>query len=130
MKELVIIFIILIIIIGGALYTDKYLKNSSEELVGILKHLKENVNLVSENSNIEAIKKEAQKTYDRWEEIEEKWAFVVMHSELDLIETAFIRMKAQIEEGEFARSIEEIDASIFLVHHISEKEKFCLKNIF
>ena len=42
----------------------------------------------------------------------------------------FIPMKAQIEEGELERSIEEIDASIFLVNHISEKEKFCLKNIF
>jgi len=130
MKELAIIFIILIIIIGGALYTDKYLKNSSEELAGMLEHLKESVNLISENNNIEAVKKEAEKTYNRWEEIEKKWAYIVLHSELDLIETSFVRMKAQIEEDEFARSIEEIDAAIFLVHHISEKEKFCLKNIF
>lgn len=129
MKELTIIFIILIIIIGGALYIDKYLQNSSEELVGMLEDLKENVNSIND-SNIEEIKKEAERTYNRWEEIEEKWAFIVLHSELDLIETSFVRMKAQIEEGEFSRSIEEIDASIFLVHHISEKEKFCLKNIF
>lgn len=130
MKELTIIFIILIIIIGGALYIDKYLQNSSEELVGMLEDLKEKINLLSENSDIEDIKKDAKKIYNRWEETEEKWAFIVLHSELDLIETSFVRMKAQIEEGEFARSIEEIDATIFLVHHISEKEKFCLKNIF
>ncbi len=130
MKELTIIFIILIIIIGGALYIDKYLQNSSEELVGMLEDLKEKINLVSEDSDIEDIKKDAEKTYNRWEEIEEKWAFIVLHSELDLIETSFVRMKAQIEESEFSRSIEEIDACIFLVHHISEKERFCLKNIF
>ena len=130
MREFTIIFIILIIIIGGALYIDKYLENSSKELSGMLEDLKEKVNLVEEEGDVEEIKKEAEKAYNRWEETEEKWAFIVLHSELDLIETSFIRMKAQIEEGEISRSIEEIDASIFLVNHISEKEKFCLKNIF
>lgn len=130
MKELIIIFVILIIIIGGALYTDKYLKNTSEELARILEELKEKVNLVSNTNNIEEIKKDAANVYSKWEEIEEEWALIVLHSELDLIETAFVRMKAQIEEGELIKSIEEIDACIFLVNHISEKEKFCLKNVF
>lgn len=130
MREFTIIFIILIIIIGGALYTDKYLKNSSQELVGLLENLKEKVNIIEEEGNVEEIKKEVEKTYNKWEQTEEKWAFIVLHSELDLIETSFVRMKAQIEEGEISRSIEEIDACIFLVNHISEKERFCLKNIF
>ena len=130
MKELIIIFMILIIIIGGAIYVDKYLENTSQELAGMLKELKEKINMISDTDNIEEIKKESEKTYSRWEEIEEKWAFIVLHSELDMIETSFVRLKAQIEEGELDRSIEEIDACIFLVKHISEKEKFCLKNIF
>lgn len=130
MKESVIIFIILIIIIGGAVYIDKYLKNTSHELAGMLNDLKEKVNMITNTDNIEEIKKEAEKTYSRWEEIERIWAFIVLHSELDMIETSFVRMKAQIEESELDRSIEEIDACIFLVKHISEKERFCLKNIF
>ena len=130
MKELIIIFIILIIIIGGALYIDNYLKNTSEELASLLNNLKDNVNFMPDANNIDEIKKEAESVYSRWEEIEEKWAFTVLHSELDMIETSFVRMKAQIEEGELAKSIEEIDACIFLVNHISEKERFCLKNIF
>lgn len=130
MKELIIIFIILIIIIGGALYIDNYLKNTSEELASLLNNLKDNVNVMPDANNIDEIKKEAESVYSRWEEIEEKWAFTVLHSELDMIETSFVRMKAQIEEGELAKSIEEIDACIFLVNHISEKERFCWKNIF
>lgn len=129
MKELTIIFIILTIIIGGAIYIDKYLENTSNELEEMLKNLKDKVNL-SGDENIEEIKREAEKVYNKWEETEEKWAFIVLHSELDLIETSFVRMKAQIEEEELSKSIEEIDACIFLVNHISEKEKFCLKNIF
>lgn len=130
MKELLIIFIILIIIIGGAIYIDKYLKNTSQEIVGMLESLKEKINSITNNNSIEHIKEDGKHVYNKWEEIEEEWAFVVLHSELDLIETSFVRMKAQIEEGELERSIEEIDACIFLVNHISEKEKFCLKNIF
>lgn len=127
MKEFTIIIIILIIIISGALYTNKYIKDSSQQLVNKLEKLKESVR---ENKDIETLKKDVEKIYGDWEKTEEKWAIIVLHSELDLIETSFVRMKAQIEEEELERSIEEIDATIFLVDHISEKERFCLKNIF
>lgn len=127
MKEFTIIFIILIIIIGGAIYIDRYLENTSQELVRMLEDLKEKV---KSESNSEEIKNDTNEIYDKWKETEAKWAFTVLHSELDSIETSLTRMKAQIEEGELSKSVEEIDASIFLVGHISEKEKFCLKNIF
>lgn len=126
MKELIIIFVILIIIIGGAIYTNNYLYNSSQKLVGMLENLKQQV----KENNTENLKQEVDKVYNEWQEIEEKWAIIVLHSELDLIETSFVRMKAQIETEELTKSIEEIDASIFLLNHISEKEKFHLKNIF
>lgn len=128
MKEFIIIFIILIIIIGGAIYTNNYLNNSSQKLVGMLENLK--LKVKNDSNNIENLKNEAETIYNEWEETEEIWAFIVLHSELDLIETSFVRMKAQIEEGEINRSIEEIETSIFLVNHISEKEKLNLKNIF
>lgn len=127
MKELTIIFIILIIIVGGALYIDKYLEKTSNELASMLKNLRQSAN---SDKSIEDIKKESEILYERWKEVEEGWALTVMHSELDLIETSLTKMKSQIEEGELSKCIEEIDTSIFLVKHISEKEKFCLKNIF
>lgn len=128
MKEFTIIFIILIIIIGGAIYTNNYLNNSSQKLVGRLEDLKQKVE--QDSNNIEDLKNEVEKVYNEWENTEKKWAFIVLHSELDLIETSFVKMKAQIEEGELKKSMEELETSIFLVNHISEKEKFCLKNIF
>ena len=128
MKEFTIIFIILIIIVGGAIYTNNYLNNSSQKMVSMLEDLKQKVG--HKENNMEELKTEVEKVYDEWENTEKKWAFIVLHSELDLIETSFVKMKAQIEEGELKKSMEEIEASIFLVNHISEKEKFCLKNIF
>lgn len=127
MKEITIVLFILIIIIGGALYVDKYLENTSNELAGMLKNLKSDIN---SDKSIEDIIKESKEIYNKWKEVEEGWALTVVHEELDLIETSLIKMKAQIEEESLSKSIEEIDISIFLVKHISEKEKFCLKNIF
>ena len=127
MKELTIVFLILIIIIGGAICIDKYLENTSNELADRLKNLKQSAN---SDKSVEEIRNEAENVYAKWKEVEGGWALTVMHSELDLIETSLTKMKAQIEERELSKCIEEIDTSIFLVKHISEKEKFCLKNIF
>ena len=53
---------------------------------------------------------------------------LVLHSELDSIETSLIKMKVDIEEDK-NMFLEELKTSIFLINHIYEKEKFCLKNI-
>lgn len=127
MKEITIIFIVLIIIIGGSLYINKYIEDSSHQLINKLHKLKDDVR---QNIDINDLKLEVETIYNHWEKTESKWALIISHSELDLIETGFVRLKAQVEEEELERSVEEIDATIFLVNHISEKESFCLKNIF
>lgn len=130
MKEWIIIFVILIMIIGGAWYIQHYLKNSSQEIVGELYSLKEKIKQAQDTENRDEIKTEVNRVYDKWAKTEEKWAVIVFHSELDLIETSFIKMKSEIENGDLAKSIEELETAIFLVNHISETEKFCLKNVF
>lgn len=130
MKECVIIVTILIIIIGGALYIQHYLNSTSTKIVSKLQNLKEIIN-TNENSNErQEIQEEAEKIYGEWSETKNKWAVLVFHSELDLIETSLVKMKAEIEHGELSEGLKEIDTSIFLIEHISETEKFCLKNIF
>lgn len=127
MRECIIIVIILIIIIGGAIYIQHYLDNSSSKIVSQLEELKKDIKL---NKDREAIKQKLNEIYDSWEKTEDKWAIIVFHSELDLIETSLIKMKSQIEDGELLKSLEELETAIFLINHISKTEKFCLKNIF
>lgn len=127
MRECIIIVIILIIIIGGAIYIKHYLDNSSSKIVSQLEELKKDIKL---NKDREAIKQKLNEIYDSWEKTEDKWAIIVFHSELDLIETSLIKMKSQIEDGELLKSLEELETAIFLINHISKTEKFCLKNIF
>lgn len=128
MKEIIIIIVILIIIFMGAWLTQDYLNKSTNLLVGKLEDLKNGI----ENDNIEEqqMRDKSDEIYGEWETINQKWSIIVLHDEIDLIETALIRMKSKIKTGKIEDSMEDLDTSIFLVKHIKEKEKFSTKNIF
>lgn len=128
MKETIIIIIIFIIIFGGAFYVQNFLNNTSDTLVSKLEDLKTNM----EKGKIteEEMKNKSDEIYGEWEDINEKWSVIVLHDEIDLIETSLIRMKSKIKTGYINESMEDLDTSIFLLKHIKEKEKTSLKNIF
>ena len=128
MREIIIIVLILIITIVGAIITQNYLNKSTDLVVGKLNNLKENMkkeDIVQEN-----IKKEVEDVYNSWESVNEKWSTMILHDEIDLIEISLTKMKSKIESGDYDDSISELDTAIFLLNHIKEKEKLCLKNIF
>lgn len=128
MKQVIIIIIVLIIIFGGAWYTQNFLNETSDTLVSRLENLKTDLEKGSVDEN--RLKEETDEIYGEWEDINEKWSVIVLHDEIDLIETSLIRMKSKIKIGEIDESMEDIDTSIFLLKHIKEKEKTSLKNIF
>ena len=128
MKEATIITLIIIFIVGGALYTQNYLNNTADMLVGKLENLK--TDLENEKKEQQILEQQTDDIYKEWEQINEKWSVIVLHDEIDLIETSLIRMKAKIKEANFDESMEDLDTSIFLLKHIKEKEKTSLKNIF
>lgn len=128
MKELTIIIAILILIIGGNYFVNKYLEKSSNELIGDLNKLR--IEIKEKSFQNDYLTKKGNEIYDKWQIIDEKWAMIVLHSELDMIETSLIKMKTEIEENNLDIALEELETSIFLINHISEKEKLCLKNIF
>jgi len=128
MKEITIILLIIIITFTGAAYTQKFLNNTADMLVSKLENLKTDIeNKKGEQQNLEI---QTDEIYGEWENINEKWSVVVLHDEIDLIETSLIRMKSKIKTGNLDESMEDLDTSIFLLKHIKEKEKTSLKNIF
>ena len=128
MRELIIIIIILIMIFGSALLIQNNLNKDTDEIVSKLEELK--INVQTNEIEKEILKQKANEIYGEWKDINEKWSTLVLHDEMDLIETAFIRVKAKIEIGDVEESLEDIETSIFLLKHIKEKEKTSLKNIF
>ncbi len=128
MREAIIIILILLIIFGGAYYIQKFLNNSSDNLVSKLESLKTGI----EDGNLteKDMENKSDEIYGEWEDINKKWSIIVLHDEIDLIETSLIRMKSKIKTGNIDESMEDLDTSIFLLKHIKEKEKTSLKNIF
>lgn len=97
-------------------------------MVEDLEELKSSIKSNEEINN--NIKKQAKTIYSKWEELEKTWSMFVLHDELDLIETSLVSMRTDIESNAIDMSMDEIEKSIFLIKHIYEKEKFCLRNIF
>ena len=128
MKEIIIIISILIIIFAGSIITQMYLNKTSALLIDKLENIKSDIE--NEKFDREKVSKNAEEMYSEWAKINEKWSVIILHDEIDLIETALIKMKAEIKSGEIEDSMAEIDTSIFLLNHIKEKEKTSLKNIF
>ena len=128
MREMLIISSILIIIICGAIFTKEYLNNTSNMIVNGLENLKYSIE--QENISDQELVKKSEEIYRNWDNINKQWSNIVLHEEIDLIETALIRMKSKIKIGELEESLEDIETSIFLVNHINEKERTSLKNIF
>ena len=128
MKEILIIFFIIAIVIIGTVYIDKYLNNTTYELVSNLEDLRYKIE--RGDATKDELQKKSEDIKSKWNEINKKWSNIILHEEIDLIETALIRTKSKIEIGLANESIEDIETAIFLINHIKEKEKTSLKNIF
>jgi len=130
MKQIILIISILIIIIGGPIYASSYITKTSNELTGKLEELKQQINTVGAGPVSAQTKQNTNAIYNDWERISKSWSIIVLHNELDLIETSLVSMKTNIETGEKNKAIEELDKSVDLLNHIVEKETLSLKNIF
>ena len=128
MTEIIIIISILIIIFAGSIITQMYLNKTSALLIDKLENIKSDIE--NEKFDREKVSKKAEEMYSEWEKINEKWSVIILHDEIDLIETSLTKMKAEIKSGEIKDVMAELDTSIFLLNHIKEKEKTSLKNIF
>lgn len=130
MKETSIIIAVIIIVCIASFFMQKYLVETSDEILGKLENLKEQIREAQKSGNNENAKTISEEVMNKWEEINKHWSMVVLHEELDMIELSLIEVNACVEIGSFEDGLQEIDRSIFLVGHIKEKEAFKLKNIF
>ena len=130
MKDVAIIISILVLIVMGNYLIDRYLKETTDELVQSLTKLKEEVINTSKTGDRKSIKNHMQGIEENWNKINEVWAIFVMHQEVDNIEQALIKAKSMINEGNIEDAIPEIETAIFFVEHVEQREKLMLKNIF
>ena len=125
-KEIIIIFIVIALIVGVDVITNNYTKDSIEVISKELNILRENI--LEEDK--EEIVKYMKIVKENWEDRYKTLAFYIEHDELEKVETELTALEAKLSVKEYKESIENLDTTLFILHHIQEKEEFHLRSIF
>ena len=125
-KELVICVILVILIIIGDIITQNYTKNTVNYITGELESLKQSL---FEKDDDKA-DKEISKIDNKWKEVHDKLAYYIEHDELEKVESNFTACKSLAKTREYEQSISELEKTVYVLEHITDKYSFNLVNIF
>ena len=125
-KELIIIIIVVALVIGLDIISNNYLKEAVADLSNELNALK----VLIQEEKQEKAQKQMKIVKDKWKEKYKVMAYYIEHDELEKVETELTRLSANIDVKEYEHCIEEIEASIFILDHIGQKEKLEIISIF
>ena len=125
-KELIICIILVILIIIGDKVTQNYTRNTVNYLTEELETLKQSL---LEKSN-ENINEQIAKIDSKWNEVHDKLAYYIEHDELEKVETNFTACKSLAKTEEYEQAISELEKTVFVLDHITDKYSFNWVNIF
>ena len=125
-KEMAIIIIIIVAIFVGDFLTQRFTSNKVEYLTSELYRLKESITNASYNEANE----KAEKLQNQIEDVHHKLSYYLEHNEIEKIQTAFTACKSYIKTEDYGDAICEVEKTIFLVNHLTDKYSFNLDNIF
>ena len=127
-KELIISIIIVILIIGLDIGTQKYANNAVQETINSLYNIKDKTK--EGNRNDDEILKQTSDLYSSWLNQHRKLAIFIEHDELEKVETDFVTCKSYMESKQYDMANAELEKTIFVLEHISDKYSFNFENIF
>ncbi len=129
MREIIIIIFTITLVIVAGIIINNYLADTSDKILQSLEALKLEIMVARENGESRA-KDLANESMEKWKDISDTWAMLIIHEELDKIELSLIKVNTTVNSEEWEDGLQEIEQAIFLVGHIKEKEETYLKNIF
>ena len=125
-KEITIIIIIILMIFIGDFVTQRFTKNSVNSLTNELNILKERLI----EKSFEEANEQTEKIQFRIDEVHHKLSYYLEHDEIEKIETNFTACKSLTKTEDYSSAIEELEKTIFVLNHITDKYSFNLDNIF
>lgn len=125
-KEMIISVILVILIFIGDFITQKYTKDTVSSLIDEFGKLKQSlINALKEDSEIEVNEIE-----QKWDKAHDKLAYYIEHDELEKVETNLTSCKSLAETENYDLAISELEKTVFVLNHITDKYAFNLENIF
>ena len=125
-KEIIIVFVILLVMVVMNIITRKYTDRVVDEILGELPNLRENT--VAEN--YEEAKKKIENIDEKWKKVSDVLVIYIEHLDLEKAEMYIVETKSYIEEKEYSMGVKSIDSLKFALENLKDKYKFTLKNIF
>lgn len=125
-KELIIIIVVILLVVGLDIITNKYTKETLEILSKDLNILKEYI--LDEDK--EKAEEQMKKIKKNWEERYKILAFYIEHDELEKVETEMVKLEADISIEEFKHCVSELETTMFILEHIQEKEEMHFRSVF
>ena len=125
-KELIICIILVTLIIIGDWIIQNYTKNTINNITGELETLKQ---CLFEKSN-KNINEQIDRIDNKWNKFHDKLACYIEHDELEKVETNFTACKSLAKTEEYEQAISELEKTVYVLEHITDKYSFDLVNIF
>lgn len=125
MKQVIIMIICILILLGGGIGEIKYLDKSSVYILSEIDYVENAIN----NSNFDEAGKQINITFDNWTKIKNLWNVFIIHEEIDDIDEAIIELKEYIKfenEEECFVAIEKIKRDL---EHTVKRQKVLIDNI-
>lgn len=126
LKEAIIAFIIIIGIFLGDFITQNYTEYAVEKITSELNTLKKSL-LFDE---FEEAKVQAQKIKENIDKNHSKLSYYLEHNEIEKVETNYTVCKSFVDQEEKNDAIAELEKTIFVLNHMTDKYSFSLENIF
>lgn len=125
-KEITIIIVIVITVLVGHFITQNFTKKNVNSLTNELKILEGNLQQESYSEANEQIEKIQLKI----DEVHHKLSYYIEHEEIEKAETSYTACKSLIKTKDYNLAIKEIEKTIFVLNHMTDKYSFSLDNIF
>ncbi|MGI6705733.1 MAG: DUF4363 family protein [Clostridia bacterium] len=125
MKIIISMLIAVAILIGLSLWTENYLQNTTNEMVGQLHSIERSI----KENNWNTAEKELGNLKKSWKSSKNLWGILLDHQEIDQIDMALSRVNEMILLKDPVNLLPEMAALKLLVMHIPIKESFRLENI-
>lgn len=129
LKEICIIIVIIASIIGFNFFIQDYLGKTSNEFVTKLDEVALKLK-DTENINFDEIEGTISELESKWNETEEIWMLIIVHSDLDMVDKTIKRLQSTLELKQEMEAYVNIKELQFLIDHIAKKDAFILKNLF
>ena len=125
MRTVPTIVILVVLLLGGSLTTNRYLQTTTLTLGAQLEAVEQSIS----TQKWEVAQKELNTAQQRWDKNKTWWTVLLDHQEIDNIDLSMNRLEKYIETHDVSLSLGEVSVLKLQVDHISDAEKLNLQNI-